>query len=108
MCQTVRGLLQLHSSRVSLLHEDSTILDNIECVPYRGTCDASCASMQETVVDVWGCCAASYYASLNARCDVGAGDVCDGVLDAGIVNRVGLGLITISAMVAASANDVIF
>ena len=88
--------------------EDPTIESNILCVPISGTCDASCQSMQESVVDAWGCCAASYYAASNATCDVGAGDVCDGVVDAGIVNRVGLGLITIFAMVAAFANAVLF
>ena len=89
-------------------NEDRTIEDNIECVPYNGNCTESCKSMQKSVVDEWGCCAASYYASAKASCDVGAGDVCDGVVDAGIVNRVGLGLIMIFAMVAASANAAFF
>ena len=88
-------------------YEDSTIEDDIDCVPYKGTCTPSCATTQETVVDKWGCCAASYYAFKGATCDVDAGDACDGVVDAGIVNRVGLGLITIFAMVAAFANAVL-
>ena len=89
--------------------EDSTIEDDIECVPVGGTCNASCSSMQENVVSEWGCCAATYYAVLEATCDVGAGDVCDGgVVDAGIVNRAGLGLIMIFAMVAAFANAILF
>ena len=72
-----------------ILDEDSTIVDDISCVPLLGgPCTESCASMQEAVVDAWGCCAASYYAFLNATCGDGAGDVCDGVVDAGIVNRV--------------------
>ena len=96
-----------------ILYGDNTIEDDIACVPIRGTCTESCASMQETVVDEWGCCAASYYAFYGATCDVGAGDVCDGVVggggnDAGIINRVGLGLITMFAMVAALANVVLF
>ena len=61
---------------VVIADEDSTIEDDIDCVPEGGTCTASCANMQEDVVDEWGCCAASFYASLNATCDVGAGDVC--------------------------------
>ena len=89
-------------------NEDSMIQDDIECVPYNGTCNESCKSMQKSVVDDWGCCAASYYASTKAKCDVGAGDVCDGVVDAGFVNRVGLGLIMIFTMVAASANAALF
>ena len=61
------------------LNEDSTIANGTSCVPAGGTCDASCESMQEAVVNKWGCCAASYYAYAEATCEVGAGDVCDGV-----------------------------
>ena len=93
---------------VVLVEKD--LQESLECVPPGGTCnDASCASKQETVVKEWGCCAASYYASEEITCeDVGAGDQCDGVVDAGIVNRVGLGLIAIFAMIAASANAALF
>ena len=96
-----------------LLSEDNTIASDISCVPPGGTCTESCATTQETVVDEWGCCAASYYAYLGATCAVDAGDVCDGVIDdgasdAGIINRVGIGLIMVFAMLAASANAVLF
>ena len=104
--------------------ENVTIDDSIDCVHPNTTCDASCASMQEAVVDAWGCCAASYYAYVGATCNVGAGDPCDGLIldaddagtvddegtvaDGGIINRVGLGQIMIFAMVAVSANAVRF
>ena len=90
--------------------EKMVMQDSLDCIVPETTCDESCASKQKTVVTDWGCCAASYYNYLRARCDVGAGDLCVGLLvgDAGIVNRVGLGLITVFAMVAAFANAALF
>ena len=96
---------------VVVYYQNMVIDDNIGCVQPRTTCDAACRTAQETVVNEWGCCAAGYYAFLEATCDVDAGDPCDGLVngsEGGIVNRVGLGLITIFAMVAAYANAVLF
>ena len=102
---------------------DSTIGEGIDCVEPGETCDASCETAQETVVAQWGCCAATYYDYVEATCNVNAGDPCEAMVDdgmgddgmgddatvgGGIINKVGLGLITIFAIVAAVANAVLF
>ena len=90
-----------------VLYYENKIYNNLNCLERDTACDSSCESEQQTVVNEWGCCAAGYYVYLGATCDVGAGDPCDGLVDAGIANRVGLGLLTIFAMVAAFANAVL-
>ena len=90
-----------------VLYYENMIYDSIDCLQTGTACNSSCESAQQTVVNDWGCCAAGYYVFLGATCDVGAGDPCDGLVDAGIVNRIGLGLVTIFGMGAAFANAVL-